>query len=143
NAIEAENCTAKVTAGSVRSQNMAGFKADKWSGGEQLFWSGGRPGDKLDLQLSAKSGEMDIDVVLSCARDYAIVQLQLDGEPLGKPVDLFEETVLTTGVLTFPKVKLKDQPHTMTIQILGANEQAASSHMVGIDFIRFRAPASK
>jgi hypothetical protein len=42
----------KATAGKTSTQNMAGFKAGTWSGGEQLFWIGGKPGERLDLEIS-------------------------------------------------------------------------------------------
>ncbi len=39
----------KTTGGKTASQNMAGFAKGKWSGASQLFWTGVKVGDKLDL----------------------------------------------------------------------------------------------
>lgn len=136
--LEAETLKTKASSGNVGTQGMSGFKADAWSGGKQLFWTGGRPGDVLELVLPEQAGPAVLEVVLTCARDYGIVQLSLDGEPVGKPIDLFEPEVVTTGVLTFGDLVLKPGPHVLTIQIAGANAKAVKSHMVGVDYVRLR-----
>lgn len=135
-ALEGESLKVKVTGGSAKPQNMKRFPADKWSGGSQLFWTGGRPGDKLSFQLPSDGGVRNLEIVLTCARDYGIVQLSLDGEPLGKPVDLYNPSVITTGVLTFPNLDLKPGSHTLTVQIAGANPKAVKSYMFALDYLR-------
>lgn len=135
---EAEALEATVTGGDAREQKMNGFKSDRWSGGSQLWWGGARPGDTLELKLPESVGLIDLEVVMTCARDYGIVQLALDGKTLGKPIDLYESEVVTTGVLIFKELELKPGPHVMTVQILGANPKAVPAFMVGLDFIRIR-----
>lgn len=71
------------------------------------------------------------------------MQLALDGEPLGKPIDLYDPQVVTTGVLTFSKLALKPGPHVLSLQIVGANAKAAKSYMVGIDYVRLRAEQAR
>src|SRR5690606_13283727 len=39
------------TAGGARSQPMGNFSADRWSGNNQLWWTGGKPGDRLMLAV--------------------------------------------------------------------------------------------
>ena len=133
---EAEELTAETTAGSARPQSMSAFTADRWSGDSQLFWTGARPGDKLTLALPPRSGTVNVELVMTCARDYGIVKLSLDDQPLGPPIDLYDAEVKTTGVLTFPNVKLGNGPHVLTIQIVGANPKAAKAYMFGIDYLR-------
>lgn len=135
-ALEGESLKVKVTGGSAKPQDMKRFKDDQWSGGSQLFWTGGRPGDKLSFPLPSEAGTVDLEIVLTCARDYGIVQLSLDGQPLGNPIDLYNPSVITTGVLTFPKLDLKPGPHTLTIQIAGANPKAVKSYMCALDYVR-------
>ncbi len=36
-------------------QNMAGFGKGQWSGDKQLFWSGARPGDRLELAFETRN----------------------------------------------------------------------------------------
>lgn len=137
-ALEGESLKARASSGNVGVQAMTGFAADKWSGGKQLFWTGGRPGDTLELPLADQAGPAELDVVLTCARDYGIVQLALDGEPLGKPIDLYDPQVVTTGVLTFAELNLKPGPHVLTMQVVGANRKAVKAHLVGVDYVRLR-----
>lgn len=142
-AIEAESLKAKTSGGNVGTQKMTGFKADQWSGDAHLYWTSAKPGDTLELALPEKSGTVDLDIVLTCAKDYGIVQLAFDGKPLGKPIDLYETQVVTTGVLTFPQQELKAGPHTLTVQIVGANAKATKSFMVGVDYVRYRGTGEK
>jgi hypothetical protein len=137
-AIEGESLKAKVTAGRTAVQNMAAFTGGKWSGNSQLWWTGGKPGDKLMIVLPEQTGLADLELVLTCARDYGIVQLLLDEEPLGKPIDLYNPEVITTGVLTFPKLELKPGPHTLTVQIAGANPKAAKAYMFALDYVQLK-----
>jgi putative membrane-bound dehydrogenase-like protein len=137
-AIEAESLTNAATAGSSRPQNMASFSADKWSGNSQLWWTGARPGDELAIELPDFNGPVDLELVLTCAPDYAIVQLSLDDKPLGDPIDLYENKVVTTGVLTFPQLATKGNQHQLGVRIIGANPQAKPAYMVGVDHLRIK-----
>jgi putative membrane-bound dehydrogenase-like protein len=126
------------SAGVSRSQPMGNFKADRWSGTDQLWWTGAKPGAKLELELPvSEAGDYALEIVLTKARDYGIVQLALDGRELGGPIDLYNNPeVVTTGVLSFPAGKLTPGGHKLSLTIVGANEQAAPGYMVGIDYVR-------
>ena len=64
---------------------------DAWSAGRQLWWVVSQPGARLDLELPVKSaGTYALSAAFTKAGDYGIVQLALDGKPLGKPIDLYE-----------------------------------------------------
>ncbi|HBE67242.1 MAG TPA: hypothetical protein DDW52_03745, partial [Planctomycetaceae bacterium] len=136
-AIEGENLNATVTAGTARPQDMRGFKAGKWSGDSHLWWTGGRPGDRLSLPLNFLGKPRAVELSLTCARDYGIVEIAIDDHPISSPIDLFSEDVVSTGQLTFATGQLKPGPHTLTIEIVGANASAVKSYMVGLDYLRF------
>jgi hypothetical protein len=138
-AIEGETMTViRITAGQTRVQNMAAFQAGTWSGNLQLFWSGAKPGDRLELEVPVEQGgTFDVAGVLTKARDYAIVQLQLDDEPLAEPLDLFsQKDVVTTGEVVWGQRKLNAGKHRLAIVIQGANAAAIKSYMVGLDYVR-------
>jgi hypothetical protein len=138
-AVEAETLKVlRVSAGRTSAQKMGGFAKDRWSGAEQLFWTGGKPGEKLELELPvSEAGEYDLSLALTMARDYAIVQIHLDDQPLGEPLDLYNyPDVITTGVLELGKHELSAGNHKLTIQIAGANPAAAKAYMVGLDYVR-------
>lgn len=127
----------RATAGAARVQAMGGFAGGKWSGGQQLFWTGGKPGERLELEIEvASAGTYQLAAVLTKARDYAIVRLALDGQPLGEPIDLYAPQVVTTGELTWPAQPLAAGKHTLAITIEGASAAAVKSHLVGLDYVR-------
>jgi hypothetical protein len=143
-AVEGESLTAAaVTGGSTAVQDMNGFARDRWSNGRQLFWTGAKPGDRLEVDLDVgQAGPHDIEAVFTMARDYAVVQPYLDGEALGKPLDLCNfPDVVTTGVLTLGRRKLGAGKHRLAFEVTGANPSAVPAHLVGIDYFRF-APVS-
>ncbi|WP_419580925.1 PVC-type heme-binding CxxCH protein [Stieleria magnilauensis] len=137
-AIEGESLKFRTTGGVARAQDMSNFQADTWSGKSQLWWTDARPGDTLTIQLPPATGVIDLDVVLTCAVDYGIVQLSLDDQPLGDPIDLFDRQVVTTGVLSFPKLSLKGSKHTLGVKIVGANPNAKKSYMFALDYLRIK-----
>ncbi len=145
-ATEGETLAATATgaAGQISVQEMNGFPKDRWSGNRQLFWTGARPGDRLELELnSPDAGEFDVQAVFTMARDYAVIQPLLDGERLGPPLDLYNfPDVITTGVLTLGRRKLEPGKHRLTLEVTGANPSALPAHLVGVDYVRL-APAAR
>ncbi|OYP38846.1 FG-GAP repeat domain-containing protein [Rhodopirellula sp. MGV] len=141
--IEAETLAVEVTSGAARPQAMNGFQGDRWSGDTQLFWSGAKRGDTMTIRLpktkhdAESDGKMELAAVMTCARDYGIVQFYFDGEKLGEPIDLFDANVVTSGLVTLGTVEIEnDRPHTVTVQIVGANPKAAKAWMFGLDYIK-------
>jgi len=141
-AIEGESLkVVKVTAGNVRPQNMAGFNADRWSGDEHLWWINARPGDELTLAMPVKTpGKYNVYLAMTQARDYATVQLLIDGEPIGKPIDLFSapkgdrSDVISTGPVHLGAHKLQPDSR-LTVKITGANPDAEKRFMFAIDYL--------
>ena len=123
------------TAGNTSLQDMGGY-GGKWSGEAHLWWTGAKPGDTLDLETPVrKSGRYRLEMQLTKARDYGIVQLYMGGEKLGGPIDLFNNGVVPTGVLDMGVHELDMGPRTLRIQILGANETAVKGYMFGLDYL--------
>ncbi|MCA9182683.1 MAG: hypothetical protein KDA51_14570, partial [Planctomycetales bacterium] len=141
--IEGESLHPHVTAGGTQSQLMSAFTQDQWSGDSQLWWLGARPGDRLTLELDVFQAIESIELSLTRASDYAIVQIELDGHPLGAPIDLYDTQVVTTGVLSLTTPQLKVGKHKLAFEIVGANRQAVKSYLFGLDFIRFRGARSR
>jgi len=76
--------------GNAVSQNMGGFTADRWSGNDHLWWTGGKPGDKLALEIPVDvDGNYDVEIVLTRASDYGIIKLSIDDAVLDPSLDLF------------------------------------------------------
>ncbi|MBN2594898.1 MAG: DUF2961 domain-containing protein, partial [Sedimentisphaerales bacterium] len=130
------------TAGLAELQDMYGF-GPNWSGDAHLWWINARPGDKLDLAVPVeKDGTYRLKMQLTKAVDYGIVQLYLDGEKLGKPIDLFNNGVIASGALDMGVHILDKGEHKLRVEIVGANEKAVKSYMFGLDYVLLEDMAS-
>jgi len=124
------------TGGDPQEQDMAGF-GENWSNGAHLWWIGAKLGDQLTLALPVeKSGRYKLLAQLTKAIDYGIVQLSLDGEKVGQPIDLFNDGVIATGELDFDTHELSAGEHKFGVEITGANEKAVKSYMFGLDYVK-------
>jgi hypothetical protein len=124
------------TAGNARRQDLGGF-GDKWSGEAQLWWTGAKVGDMLDLEVPAqKGGTYRLKMQLTKAVDYGIVQLYLNGKTLGEPIDLFNNGVVPTGVLDMGTHEFDAGRHSLRIEIVGANDKAVKQYMFGLDYLK-------
>jgi len=124
------------TGGNVSQQDLSGFGVN-WSNEAHLWWIEGKPGDTLNLAVPVeKSGAYRLKMRLTKAIDYGIVQLYLDGEKLGGPIDLFNNGVIPTGVLDMGVHKINKGQHTLRVEIVGANKKAVKKYMFGLDYIK-------
>lgn len=126
------------TGGTADVQPMQSFKQDRWSGGKQLWWRGQPVGARLDLQFQvAESGTYLVEVVLTRARDYGVVELFVDDQSLGSQVDCYvPNRVDTTGVLTLPAtVSLQRGDHRLSAKITAKHAQSQGT-MFGLDYVR-------
>jgi len=126
--------------GQVQNQGMAHFGAGKWHDDNQLWWTHANPGDKMDVAFEVKKGgTYRVDVTLTKARDYAIVQLSVDGKKAGEPIDLYNPDVIPTGPVELGTFQLHQGEHQLGVEIVGANEKAIKSYMFGLDQILLKA----
>jgi hypothetical protein len=124
------------TGGEAAPQDLTGYSGG-WSNDSHLWWIGAKPGDKLDLALPVKdAGKYKLTARMTKARDYGIVQIYLDGQKLGDPIDLYNPEVVPTAVLSWGTHELTAGRHKLTFEITGANEKAVKAHMVGLDYVK-------
>jgi len=126
----------EATGGKAEVQDLAGYQ-NKWSDEKHLWWTQGKPGDKLTVAFeSPESGSKAVEVNLTKARDYAIVQISVNGRKAGGPIDLYDPNVVPTGPVDLGTFELKKgKDNRLTIEIVGANEKALKSYMAGLDYI--------
>ncbi|MDO4558434.1 MAG: DUF2961 domain-containing protein [Planctomycetia bacterium] len=111
----------------------------RWSGDSQLWWKNGKTGDVLTLDFDVgKTDVYDMELMLTRAVDYGIVQLSLDGERCGEPIDLYETGGVFNRAVTFGNLNLGEGTHTLTIEITGKNDSAIPSYMFGLDYLLLR-----
>jgi putative heme-binding domain-containing protein len=137
-ALEGEDLTVEqVTHGKTSRQSMGSFSGDKWSNKAQLFWTGAQPGASLSVIFPKRTpGVVELQLVLTKAPDYPIIQLHLNGDPLGAPIDLYSEKVETTGLIPLGAHDLPNNWQNLTLEIVGSNPLAKKAYRVGIDYLR-------
>ena len=118
----------------------AGTYWEGWLGGAHLWWTGGKPGDRIKLAVNIEqAGLQEIVLQLTRAPDYGIVQISLDDAPIGAPVDLYSSgDVMPTGPLSLGERVLSAGLHVLAFEILGANPAAIPRYSVGIDYVQVR-----
>ncbi len=119
---------AKASAGPLSTQDGA------WSGGKQLFWTPGEANQTLTVPFDVKeAGTYSILLVMTFSFDYGIFEIQLDGKPLGAPLDLFSATVVTNE-RSFGPTELTAGPHTLAFVNKGKNAES-KGYFFGLDGI--------
>ena len=120
--------------GNVQTQDLRHFGAGKWSRGDHLWWTDARPGQVLEVAFNAdRGGKHKVGVILTKARDYGIVQLYVNGQKAGDPIDLYNPEVIRTDVIPLGVFDLKEGENTLKVEIVGANEAAVKAYMFGLD----------
>ena len=137
-AIEGESLKIlEITGGKAKPQGMGGFGGE-WSGGAQLWWTGGKPDQKLTLALPVKeAGSFTLYGALTKAKDYGVTSIALDGKPVTSSFDGFNTSkVIHTGELDWGTHELTTGEHKLTFTLAPPNPDAVPSNMVGLDYVR-------
>jgi putative membrane-bound dehydrogenase-like protein len=127
----------EITGGKTGRQSMGGFGGE-WSGAAQLWWTGGKPDQKLTLAIPVKeTGKYTLYGALTMARDYGVVSITLDGKPVASSFDGFNTPkVIHTGEKEWGTHELTAGEHQLTFTLAPPNPNAVPSNMVGLDYVR-------
>lgn len=134
-ALEAEDfVVTEVTGGQHLRQLHASWG---WSGDAQLWWIDAAPGDRLRVGFPvAEAGRYRVYARFTKAPDYGIVQIALNGEEAGGPIDLYHPTVISAEESLLGVFTLAAGQQDLSFVILGAHPEAELRHMVGLDYLR-------
>lgn len=144
--IEAEERVSKkkfqVAGGRVAIQSMQSFGSD-WSGGAQLFWSGGAPGAVLDLEVPVpRDGRYTVELYLTRAPDYGDLEIEVDGKPAETKFVGYGPVVGLGGAVVLGNFQLAAGARRISLMIAGKAEQS-TGYFAGIDRIRLLPIASR
>ena len=104
------------------------------------WWRHGKPGDKLTLGFEVEqAGKYRVIARFLTAGDYGIHQLYINGAPAGEPIDLYNPQVKPSDEYDLGTFELAAGQNRITAEIVGANEKAVKSHMLGLDYLRLEA----
>jgi len=130
NVIEGESLVdkAQASAGDVAPQ------AGGYSGGSQLFWTPAAAEQTLSVPIEVKeAGTYNLLLMLTHSFDYGRFQIEIDGKPLGPPIDLYSTNIVTKDQ-TFPSVALEAGTHKLTVRNVGKNPDS-KGYYFGFDGI--------
>jgi len=109
---------------------------NRFSGEAQLLWHNPKRGSVLDIIVPvSKTGQYRLKMQLTKSYDYGIIQLYLDGNKLGEPIDLYNADCVPTGVLDMGVHELAKGSHILKVEIVGANDKATKRYRFGMDYI--------
>jgi len=124
------------TGGTAALQDLRSHGLDKWSENAHVWWRDAKVGDKLTLAVPvAKAGRYEVVAAFTKANDYGIIELSLDGRPLGEPIDFYNPKVVPTQPVSLGTHDLTAGPHKLTAEIVGANPKAKKAYMFGLDYL--------
>jgi hypothetical protein len=132
NAIEGETMRIVRVGGQAEPQDW-----ESLSGGRQLWWHAGiKPGDTLIVSFPVpKAGQYRVLGRFLRAKDYGIHQLAINGRKTGEPVDFYNADVKPTRETDLGVFELKEGDNEFSATVVGANEKAIKSYMLGLDYL--------
>jgi hypothetical protein len=89
-----------------------------WSNNAQLWFRATKVGDTVTVAFPvSQAGTYAASVVTTTAADYGIVQMFVDGVPLGDPIDGYAPTGVNVATHELGSVRLSAGTHTLTMTI--------------------------
>ncbi|MBE7561000.1 DUF2961 domain-containing protein [bacterium] len=108
----------------------------EWSRGAHLWWRNGAPGDVLTLALPVEeAGKYEVIAVFTKAQDYGIMQISINGQAAGAPMDFYGRGVTHTPETSLGVFDLVAGDNKLQAKIMGKNERAVPNYMMGLDYI--------
>ncbi|WP_143543753.1 glycoside hydrolase family 172 protein [Rhodopirellula sp. MGV] len=120
--------------GPTSVQEMRVF-GDGWSSNAHLLWRASGEGAKLEVQFGVDQETTGLAIGLTKAPDYCSVQVWLDGNRIGQPIDCYDDAVVRAGDVRFESPVLEQGTHRLTFEVVGKNEQS-TGYLFGLDDVR-------
>lgn len=125
-----------VNGGNAVVQPMGAFAGSSWSGGQQLFWSGGSVGAVLDLLVDVTvPSKYIVELYMTRAPDYGQLQIEVDGTPAPVGFDGMSPGVVQKGPTQVGSFAMQAGQHRISFMISGKNAQSTGFY-AGIDRLR-------
>lgn len=109
-----------------------------WSRESQLWWRNGETGSELITKfILNQTGKFRVSAQLTKAVDYGIIQISINGIPVGSKFDGYMENGVKAYEVDLGSQVLSEGENILSIKILGANKNAKPGNMAGIDWLQF------
>ena len=130
--VEAQDMSPLSSGCSTGIQVMSAWGKEQWYNGDQIFVSSSQ-NCTVALGLPVKTaGRYRLDLYLTSTPDFGIIQVSLDGTPVGEPIDLYTPIVMPTGAIPIGSFDLTQQIHLLTFKVVGTNEKS-NNYSFGLD----------
>ena len=105
------------------------------SQGYALFDNQNPDGSRATFPLDVEDGgSYGIRAQFVNGPDFGVVQVAVDGRPLGQPIDLYAPALQLARPVTLGALALSEGKHTFTLTVTGKND-ASSNYRAGIDLL--------
>jgi hypothetical protein len=116
-------------------QDMAFAQHGRWSNGCQLFCAAEK-GGYVELAVAIpRPGRYALTVHFTKARDYGVVEVRVDGSPVGEPFDGYHPGVLPTGGVPVGTAALGPGTHRVRFTAVDKNAESRN-YFMGIDCLK-------
>lgn len=136
-AIEGEEMKIVEKTGIVEPQGVLGCSND-----EHLWWrEGHKPGDRLVLLFQVpQAGRYSVVGRFVKAVDYGVHRLAINGMGAGGPIDFYNNGVVMSEEISLGEFELQAGENLLTVEVIGANDQAIKKYMFGLDYLKLGPP---
>ena len=116
---------------------MASWGRENWGNGHQLLCAA-RKGGYLELEVPVPAtGDLQLAVRFTRGPDYGVVQVSIDGKPIGRPFDSFNPGIVPSVQVDLGQVDLLHGYHRLRFTAVGKNRQS-TGFLMGIDCLELR-----
>jgi hypothetical protein len=131
-ALEGEKMRIVRVTGTAEPQDWEGISANR-----HLWWHiGMKPGDTLVVAFPVpQAGRYRVFGRFLKAGDYGIHQLAVNGQKAGQPIDFYSPGVQPSKEIDLGVFELKQGENEFSATVVGANEKAIKSYMLGLDYL--------
>jgi hypothetical protein len=114
----------------------------EWSGGEQLFVRGNKPGDFIELAIPAGgSGKKKLTLYATKSWDYGILRFSVNGQRTEKDFDAYSQNVVLSGPIDLGTFEPKEGQFVLRVEVVGANPSSKNSRSYfGLDAVTLTKP---
>ena len=119
------------------TQDMQLWDRANWSNGHQLLCVTQKGGyAELDLPVPA-TDKYQLDVYFTKAPNYGVVEVSVDGKPVGRPFDGFNPAVVRSSKVELGLMHLRQGDHRLRFTAVDRNGQS-TGFLLGIDCVELQ-----
>jgi hypothetical protein len=118
-------------------QDMASWGRENWGNGHQLLCAP-RKGGYLELEVPVPAtGGLQLAVRFTRGPNYGVVQVSIDGKPMGQPFDGFNPGIVPSVQVELGQMELLHGDHRVRFTAVDKNRQS-TGFLMGIDGLELR-----